>query len=98
MMDFLRKHLCKRTFISCEQYAEYASREIDGKLTPWQRLLFKGHHVLCMVCRRFRRQLRLIDEASACLSDHQLQGGGRHACMSEERKEKIRQEMSKGSS
>ena len=71
-MELLRRHLCKLTLISCEKYTELASRQLDEQLSLGQRILFWGHHLLCLVCRRFRRQLHLIHDASHCIAQHEL--------------------------
>lgn len=57
-------HYCRATFLSCERYTQLASRAIDAPLTLREKLQFWAHHMLCVVCRRFRRQIALIEKAA----------------------------------
>jgi len=54
---------CLRSF-TCQHYTELASKALDRPLSLSERLSFKLHHVICMVCRRYNRQLNLIHRAS----------------------------------
>ena len=57
-----------RLFISCERYTELTSARLDGqKLLGSQLIGYWFHHVLCMVCRRYRKQLLTIEKAAARL-------------------------------
>jgi hypothetical protein len=48
---------------SCRRYTEMASLSLDNSLSAKEKACMRFHHVICMVCRRFRRQLDLIEEA-----------------------------------
>ncbi|MCB0310356.1 MAG: hypothetical protein KDD42_03925 [Bdellovibrionales bacterium] len=53
----------KVNILSCKRYSELASMKQDIPLSGWDRLFFVFHHAICLVCRRFNRQLELIDQA-----------------------------------
>lgn len=60
-------HQCKsRLFggwmISCKEYTELRSRALDETLTTREQWALKIHHVICLMCRRFNRQLNLLDQ------------------------------------
>jgi hypothetical protein len=48
------------SFLSCKQYTELASRALDEPLTFSEKLRSNIHWVLCLVCRRFNKQIKLI--------------------------------------
>jgi hypothetical protein len=51
--------------ISCKKYCEYASMDIDGaKLNQHEKVSMKLHHFVCTFCRRYSRQLKLIEAAT----------------------------------
>jgi hypothetical protein len=75
--------------ISCADAAELISRSLDTKLSWWQRLALRIHLYGCDLCRRFRRQSRMVDQAGRRL------GQGENADdpgfrLSEEARERIR--------
>jgi anti-sigma factor RsiW len=45
---------------SCQQVHDQASALIDGELSAGQALALRLHLALCISCRRFVRQLRLL--------------------------------------
>jgi Putative zinc-finger len=49
---------------SCKRAGELLSQSLDAELSPWQRLALALHLCGCRWCRLFRRQLRLVEEAS----------------------------------
>ena len=49
--------------ISCRTAAELISKEQDAKLRLAQRVNLEIHVFLCVGCRRFRRQLKFVDNA-----------------------------------
>ena len=81
---------CNNFFlISCKKYSEYLSRSMDGDvLTGKESRNMKLHYVFCTFCRRFAKQIKLIDQvADNCFENEQ------NACcerLSEARKEKIK--------
>jgi len=51
--------------LTCRQASELASREIDGPISPWQRVHLRLHLAMCGFCRRYRDQLRLLVRLAA---------------------------------
>ncbi len=49
--------------ISCRRAAELISKELDTDLSFQQRVRLGFHTIVCSGCRRFRRQLKVIDVA-----------------------------------
>ena len=49
--------------ISCRTVAELISKEQDAQLRLAQRVNLEIHVFLCVGCRRFRRQLKFVDNA-----------------------------------
>ena len=63
---------CSNFFlISCKKYSEFASRDLDGdSLTKSEERKMNLHHFFCNFCRRFTKQIRVIDEsASLCFKN-----------------------------
>ena len=52
-------------YITCEHYTQLASRSLDEPLSARDKFAFWVHHIICTFCRRFYRQLRLVDQAGA---------------------------------
>ena len=50
--------------LSCRRASERLSRALDGKLAPGERLGLWAHLLLCGPCCRYRKQLRMLLEAS----------------------------------
>lgn len=94
--------LCKHTFLSCEQYTELTSRSFDEKLSPADKVKCWTHHILCMVCRRFRRQLVFLEQAARRYEhtsfediSEREQPLGKKECLCGSAKERIRENLSK---
>ena len=51
--------------MTCRRAAELVSRELDLDLPFRQRLGMRLHLLYCNACRRFRRQLGIVDSAVA---------------------------------
>jgi hypothetical protein len=49
--------------VSCKRAAELIALALDSKLSLWQRLALAVHLCGCLGCRRFRRQLRAVEQA-----------------------------------
>jgi hypothetical protein len=49
--------------VSCKRAGELISLSLETKLSLWQRLALAVHLCGCRWCRRFRRQLRLVEQA-----------------------------------
>jgi hypothetical protein len=74
--------------ITCRRAAELISRELDTPLPFHQRAGLGFHTRLCGACRRFRRQLEVVEEAI----DEFLAtpGSGDRAVMPSESKDHLR--------
>lgn len=49
--------------LRCEGASELASQSLDEPLGLAERLALRGHLFVCVPCRRFRQQLRLLRDA-----------------------------------
>jgi hypothetical protein len=49
--------------MSCERASKLISQSMDRSLTLRERWALRFHLVLCVYCRRYRRQLQLIRDA-----------------------------------
>ena len=49
--------------ISCQTAAKLICNELDRRLGLPQRVNLEIHSILCVGCRRFRRQLKIVDLA-----------------------------------
>ncbi len=50
--------------LSCKHFSELASKKLDQPLTTWEKFFFRSHYLICLVCRRFFRQMNTIDSAA----------------------------------
>ncbi len=48
---------------SCRHYTQLASRDLDEELHGREKFELRFHYFICMVCRRYTRQIHLIDSA-----------------------------------
>jgi predicted anti-sigma-YlaC factor YlaD len=46
---------------SCEKVSFSESKSLDEEQSEWERLMVNAHQRLCPACRRFRKQVRLLD-------------------------------------
>jgi hypothetical protein len=53
--------------LSCDRAARLLSDAEDRRLTFVERLALRGHLFVCVWCRRYRAQIRLIDD---CVRHH----------------------------
>jgi predicted anti-sigma-YlaC factor YlaD len=52
-----------KLMITCREAARLMSAELDREL-PWlERVVLRGHLLICNACPNFRRQVRLMDQA-----------------------------------
>lgn len=54
--------------LSCKQAQELVSRGEGVALSPWERMSLRLHLLMCRLCRRAARQMRLIDRTVRGLS------------------------------
>lgn len=66
----------KHTCFSCQKYTQLVSKSFDSKLTLGERLGLAFHHCICLYCRRFFRQARVIDSGAEKLAE-KLDGANR---------------------
>jgi hypothetical protein len=62
--------------LTCRRASERLSRALDGKLAPGERLGLWAHLLLCGPCCRYRKQLRMLHEASLRDADRMAKGDG----------------------
>ena len=95
MLEKIKAYLpFEMALLSCERYTELASKAQDAPLNWSEKPMFYFHHVICMVCRRFRRQLCAIDEASKRLIDGEHHGD---CCLPDNSKERLKAALEKAS-
>ncbi len=75
--------------ISCKQAAEAISRSLDGSLTWRARLALRLHLLACRLCRLFRRQAELLQEAGRQAG----QQDDAQAMLSESARQRIKQAL-----
>ena len=80
--------------VSCKRAGELISLALETKLSLWQRLALAVHLCGCRWCRRFRRQLRLVEQACRAWarSDRTTEAAAGAALTSEAR-ERIRRTL-----
>jgi len=101
--DKLDKQAMKRSWLaqkfrvfSCEHYTELASRSLDHPLTLKESSFFNLHHLICLVCRRYNRQLSFIEMAAKRLSqdaDYNDEIQSSSPAMSKEAKSRIKAKL-----
>ncbi|MGA1192550.1 MAG: hypothetical protein ACO3XO_09740, partial [Bdellovibrionota bacterium] len=87
---------CITTLISCREYSRLASKRLDERLTVFEAICYWFHHGICMVCRRFNRQIHLIDKAGASLATdtaHDIEGVAGVHTLRPEAQERIRKHL-----
>ena len=57
--------------LRCKDVAERASRYVDGEMSWSQRLGMRLHLMMCLHCRRFMRQFRVVRDTLGCCPDPQ---------------------------
>lgn len=55
--------------ISCKRAAELISLSLDAPLSLGQRISLAAHMCICGMCRRFRRQSRIIQEVGKTVGE-----------------------------
>jgi hypothetical protein len=75
----------------CKRAAELISQSLDGKLTFRQRLALAWHLCLCRMCRRFRRQAEVLQQAGRQAGQPEQAEAGPETALSEAARERIKQ-------
>jgi predicted anti-sigma-YlaC factor YlaD len=69
--------------LPCEEASRLMSDGLDRELSSVERIALRAHLISCRSCKRFRRQLRVIDEAARSSRED----------MPDEAKERIKQRV-----
>jgi hypothetical protein len=77
--------------LRCQGASTLASRALDERLRPDERLAMWGHLLACKSCRRFRRQLRFLRQALKERDGGTKQGGDVRDALSPEARARIEQ-------
>lgn len=56
--------------ITCEENSVRISRRLDGELGSVEKFGMLTHLAVCIHCRRFRKQIRILRRAFRALPDH----------------------------
>jgi hypothetical protein len=75
--------------MTCQEAAEWASREFDVGLSTGPRIALGLHRLLCAKCRLVHGQLAMLEDA---LSDY-VQQGLAAAVLTEQARERIKTEL-----
>ncbi|ONH52113.1 Putative zinc-finger [Pseudomonas cedrina] len=60
--------------LTCKEQVALSSDYLDGQLTFRERLLVRHHLVFCPNCRRFIRQMRLMQATLKIMPDEPVEG------------------------
>lgn len=60
--------------LDCDQASQLQSDAFDRSLRLYERLALRGHLLSCKVCRKLKRQLKFLHQASREASDAQQLG------------------------
>lgn len=80
-------HCCLST-LSCREYSKLASKKLDAPLSPWEQFTYVVHRALCMVCRRYERQIQAINGAAKSYATRELET---HVELSPAAKERLKE-------
>lgn len=58
-----------KSYLSCKHYTEMCCKSRDQNLTTFEKSKYYFHHILCFTCRRFSRQVEMIDKVCERLVD-----------------------------
>ena len=85
--------------LSCRRAGDLISLALDTKLSLRQRLALAVHLCACHWCRRFRRQLRLVDQACCAWarSERTIEANG-DVFLTEEARQRIRRALQRDNS
>lgn len=53
----------------CRDISRLASRAMDERLSLWQRFSIRMHLIICLYCRRFFRQLKMLRRVASLVED-----------------------------
>ena len=79
--------------ISCKRAAELISLSLETPLTWRQRLALAFHLAFCAMCRRFRRQSRLVQQAGPEAGRPEQLPGREKTTLSEEARQRIKKAL-----
>jgi hypothetical protein len=78
---------------SCKRAAELIARSLETPLTWRQRLALALHLGVCNMCRRFRRQMRLVQRAGRSLDKGETTPGRDEVALPEEARDRIKRAL-----
>jgi hypothetical protein len=78
---------------ACKRAAELIARSLETPLTWRQRLALALHLCVCNMCRRFRRQLRLVQRAGRSLDVPEEVPGQDEVALPEEARDRIKRAL-----
>ncbi len=79
---------------ACKRASELISRSLDQPLNWRERLALAFHLCVCGVCRRFRRQMHLLQRAGRAAGGSESTGGDDAVTLGDEARERIRRTLS----
>ena len=92
MIEAIRKYF-RRSWLSCERFAERSSCKIDGPLKLQDKVGYLFHYFLCHTCRQVTRHwLSMQCQLKEFSDDSSLKDSVK---LSEQRKDKIIEEINK---
>jgi hypothetical protein len=78
-----------KSFLCCQEYSKLCCQEKDHKLSILAKVAKSFHHLFCFTCRRFSKQMLVIDAACKTLLDKETE-----SCkLSEDVKTRIKSSM-----
>ena len=79
------------SLLSCKKHTELLSQAMDRPMGPWERFSLRFHAFICFTCRRFHRQLALMDLALKGLPESkEAHAESCEECLSKEAAAKIK--------
>ena len=79
------------SLLSCKKHSELLSQAMDRPMSPWEKFCLKFHAALCFTCRRFHRQLEVMDRALKGLPESKESHASSCECLSSEAAARMKQ-------
>jgi hypothetical protein len=79
--------------IACKRAAQLIAQSLETPLTWRQRLALAWHLSVCAMCRRFRRQIRLVQRAGRAADPAEAMPGQEDVALPEGARERIKQAL-----
>lgn len=78
------------SLLSCKKHTELLSQAMDRPMGIWERFSLRFHAFICFTCRRFHRQLELMDRALKGMPESKESHAATCECLSEEAASRIK--------